>query len=720
MLKCFFVMNFAAVNIKPDRIMKILKTIIPAMALGAMLVSCGKSPVSIIKPEPGEIYFGSRGISVETKAVNETNAEALQSGGFRCAAVIDADKSEMFNAALSYADGFYKVPGKKYFFPAEGTVSFYAVYPDSEQICVAADGSATIVYSQNGTEDLVAASSPAHEKSDDAVMLTFSHKLSQLVVKCKGNDPETDFFVKGISITAPEGGVYDFTADSWKDLGGKQTYEAVPSEGETVGEDYSKSMTFIPGKVKIRFVWECRIKGTQTVVGEYDQSLTTELVKGRRSTMNVTLCNLEASELQFTASVDAWEGYEKDYDMQTAYLLMDAKKAAIAVIDSAMEGCTDPNALKEAEAARDNIMNAMSEEEIVTQKMLGILDIRYLRYPTNRWDISQIDFMTGGSINRTTANCYIVRGRGIFMIPAVYGNSTVNSNINEDSFKGPGFVDFEGNPITQYYIPKQVNLTDTQMKGELIWESNEGLLTNVSYYQGFVTFEVHDKQAKGNAVVALKRKSDDKVIWSWHLWFPGRDANMRLLDCNGEKMLNLNLGAISEEQDGSLYYQWGRKDPFPANLSKKTASGSTHIHDAILNPDTFFTLPEGVHRHWFTEGDYGSDELCLTLWNKSNTGLDTDIAVKKTIYDPCPSGYCVPRKKCFIGADMFKAAGYINSKGEYVQDASHGYYWIGVPGSSDYSAHCYGLMMDVDRNGNSSISSIDSSIGAIIRPMKMN
>lgn len=313
-----FCLELCRTKIKPYGIMKFFKTILAVLALGAMLASCNKSPIPGTMPEKGEIYFGSRGIYVETKAVNETTSDILQSEGFRCAASIDADKSVMFNTGLSYADGFYKVPGKKYFFPAEGTVSFYAVYPGSEEIRFNLNGDASINYVQDDTEDFVAACSMQHAASDDAVILSFAHKLSQLVVKCKGDDPETDFFMKSIAVTSPKEAAYVFKTDSWVAIRGSNTCEAVADGGEAIvqDQDFSKSMTFIPGEIQVRFVWECRIKGTQTVVGEYDQSITTTLVRGRRSTMNVTLCNSIASELRFTASVDDWEDEEKDYKIE--------------------------------------------------------------------------------------------------------------------------------------------------------------------------------------------------------------------------------------------------------------------------------------------------------------------------------------------------------------------------------------------------------------------
>ncbi len=101
----------------------------------------------------------------------------------------------------------------------------------------------------------------------------------------------------------------------------------------------------------------------------------------------------------------------------------------------------------------------------------------------------------------------------------------------------------------------------------------------------------------GNAVIAAYN-SDEEIIWSWHIWSrekaddPGNEANGVLYytydwDSDGIKydqprvagytVMNCNLGALQNLPDNSNYsddkssistfgnfYQWGRKDPFPA------------------------------------------------------------------------------------------------------------------------------------------------------------
>jgi len=79
------------------------------------------------------------------------------------------------------------------------------------------------------------------------------------------------------------------------------------------------------------------------------------------------------------------------------------------------------------------------------------------------------------------------------------------------------------------------------------------------------------------------------------------------------------------------------------------------IPDAILNSHSYITSAAGGS--WLT----GTDELIKGLWsagNKvfyTNKTIFTDDVVVKTIYDPCPVGYTVPRFNAFTAFNVGKA-----------------------------------------------------------------
>lgn len=150
-------------------------------------------------------------------------------------------------------------------------------------------------------------------------------------------------------------------------------------------------------------------------------------------------------------------------------------------------------------------------------------------------------------------------------------------------------------------------------------------------------------------------------------------------------IMDRNLGAQAPHNGGievpleafGLYYQYGRKDPFPfhgANLSTEmnstnyassftnyklcnikgnplnstapftngkfpTTSGPTTMNSGVQNPTTYYYYSTTNSWTTFT----GS-----TNWFTPQTGLATGA---KTIFDPCPPGYCIP---------IFDAFSYMN------------------------------------------------------------
>ena len=117
---------------------------------------------------------------------------------------------------------------------------------------------------------------------------------------------------------------------------------------------------------------------------------------------------------------------------------------------------------------------------------------------------------------------------------------------------------------------------------KLLWQSNSGVVRNVNKDGNNAMFYVatdendENRLYDTNAVVAAYNASGN-VIWSWHLWI----VNNNPLDAvdtyaNGKIFMRYNLGAFTNsngEADNAkildsygMYYQWGRKDPFPRPL----------------------------------------------------------------------------------------------------------------------------------------------------------
>jgi hypothetical protein len=142
----------------------------------------------------------------------------------------------------------------------------------------------------------------------------------------------------------------------------------------------------------------------------------------------------------------------------------------------------------------------------------------------------------------------------------------------------------------------------------------------------------------GNAVVAIKKTGTSEIVWSYHIWVTGynpEDPDYQYTNSNnGVVFMDRNLGAkeagLGSGLGTGLFYQWGRKDPFPATGSVTTAATSLSngtIANTIKNPATFITSSADPY-DWYYGGTRNNE-----LWGNNDL---------KTIYDPCPAGWRVP------------------------------------------------------------------------------
>ncbi len=226
---------------------------------------------------------------------------------------------------------------------------------------------------------------------------------------------------------------------------------------------------------------------------------------------------------------------------------------------------------------------------------------------------------------------------------------------------------------------------------------------------------VTDGQKPGNVLIGVKRasvmndgdESNDytSYLWSWHLWItdyapdkianlypvwnedqyiynpsglelPQADAVHRYADSSGSGVWNetdgiyknkyimdRQLGAMSADSNGGLkmtgglFYQYGRKDPFPTmkdnnKLYRIDGDGNgvkftqysgdvvglvkakKTFDEAVRNPHTMY---QGDSGDWADPNDYSS-----YLWNNPAGDVST-----KGIFDPCPPGWMVPHEGTF-------------------------------------------------------------------------
>ena len=335
-------------------------------------------------------------------------------------------------------------------------------------------------------------------------------------------------------------------------------------------------------------------------------------------------------------------------------------------------------------------------------------------------DLSMLDCAGNTRASRWTANCYMVHTAGNYKLPLVYGNAIKNGATNAAAYTGvsgqlENFTNHAGKDITDPWIKNNKGADDnniTVATAELLWQDAEGLITNVGIDGDYLTLTVGENAAdqEGNAVVAAKDGSGN-IVWSWHIWvtkqtFAEADLTSVATGSHDYQVTPVNLGWVGDpvSQGYNTYYQWGRKDPFPGTGSV-TFDGTTTatIADNIKNPTTFYKT-----------GNKPNTSTAYNLWDAQQTGTgNITTATKKTVYDPCPAGFCVPTGNLYYyiknGVDVtsdwddtykgrnltsvtpnvfFPAAGYRNySSGAPIGDVgSYGYCWSSSA-SGDASAH---------------------------------
>lgn len=214
----------------------------------------------------------------------------------------------------------------------------------------------------------------------------------------------------------------------------------------------------------------------------------------------------------------------------------------------------------------------------------------------------------------------------------------------------------------------------------LIWESGtqaNSIIASLSYDGRRISFRTGSRQ--GNALIGLF-DAWGNCIWSWHIWVASYNPDSSAQTyASGAVFMDRNLGAIGTDYTQStacgLYYQWGRKDPFPypASFSSNLPAPFVYhdrfryevIHPENSDPADVMTVDWAVKNptSFIYKADYDVEEPeedvldwllqpHHNLWgNTTRQGTDISEVCRKTIYDPCPPGWRVPDACDFEGIE---------------------------------------------------------------------
>lgn len=289
----------------------------------------------------------------------------------------------------------------------------------------------------------------------------------------------------------------------------------------------------------------------------------------------------------------------------------------------------------------------------------------------SNYDLSLHD-VNGNDISRSTANTYVVRAGGTYLIPLVIGNTIKDGKTH--IFNGTyanTFVDWKERQVTSS------NYKITEATGaRLLWsDAGSNVISDLKIVDGadglkYLKFSVSkDNIAPGNALLAVTARDGGKevAVWSWQIWMTSADLsytipvkgftqNKRTYDfCplplgskgNTKRRVLLRIrqaesgktAVVTLDQmlgmtsyDGT-YYQWGRKDPMPRTMPAgfTTQAQQASLATAIQHPECFYH-----------NGKNWCSAFHADLWSTARKGNGAWEQNGKTIYDPSPVGFKVP------------------------------------------------------------------------------
>lgn len=306
---------------------------------------------------------------------------------------------------------------------------------------------------------------------------------------------------------------------------------------------------------------------------------------------------------------------------------------------------------------------------------------------------------------RTTANCYLVHAPGTYSLPMVFGNAIVDGEKNPQSYNTTAvgenimsnLVDYKNQPIEDSWVTHNVYVNDVK----LVWQDSPGLIPHVGQNGNYIHFTINRETiTEGNAVIAALDMHGE-IVWSWHIWVtPETLSEVSTINTGSHeyKVAPVNVGWVSpkgtcnvyegsqckvkvRQNDGSTisfivkqrdgfdettttlgfspFYQWGRKDPFVSGNPSTNTSYVAYDEKGNVLPleiesqdsDIGFTIrnPMVLTYNSTAKSKYGPYSTAHSnYWdmNQNNTG-NISTATKKTIYDPCPPGHCVPTSNMF-------------------------------------------------------------------------
>lgn len=398
------------------------------------------------------------------------------------------------------------------------------------------------------------------------------------------------------------------------------------------------------------YLYSCKIYDNGNLVRDYIPALRPDGIAGLYDAVNDTFTASSGTSNFVYSSIEPTIIAKQSAVTGTYKIPFDASYTVSA---SSVSGYTTPTPVTRIASSVSYVIE--QKYEVIKVKDLSLFDVY------------------GNPIQRSTANCYVIREVGRYKFPCVYGNAIKNGQVNTAAFTNNGgtyshdFINSYGGKITSPYVEysNYYNSIRVENIDEEDCVSDVYLAEENGVYFSYLTV-TNIPSTGANAII--KYQSGEIGGWSWHIWLWPHDLSpVEITNSTGVKynIMPVNL-ASKYDADGvhikNWFYQWGR--PMPLLCPSAWNSTTDHTPGSITKASKASSLDEGIvfpakfYYNSNNPGNWFGNKSYYNLWDAACTGSgNSDNDTVKTVYDPCPVGWKIPNGNVFTGFSKTNVVG---------------------------------------------------------------
>lgn len=222
----------------------------------------------------------------------------------------------------------------------------------------------------------------------------------------------------------------------------------------------------------------------------------------------------------------------------------------------------------------------------------------------------------------------------------------------------------------------------------IIWQTSMNMLQYLTFDEGKASFylvaDADDATLpkSGNALIG-GYDAEGNLLWSWHIWAAGFDADAEALNYGDYTVMSRHLGATANSNASQedilasygVYYQYGRKDPFIGPSTYNASRGVARtLYDAESNTVKTVMVEADAETGNYAYTNLHPTHFLTTQEKDANWCREATNDVKgwnyelnKSVNDPCPYGWRVAPAEAFAGLQISNDLTISNAASTYAQ-----------------------------------------------------